>query len=218
MPLVTLGMFILWFGWYGFNAGSTLGMGDPGAVGRIAMTTTLAASAAAIAAMITAWIKYGKPDLSITANGVLAGLVGITAPCAVVSPGASIYIGVGAGILVVWVIEWLDRLHIDDVVGAFPVHGACGIWGTLAVGLFGQAALGSPHDGLFYGGGFGQLGIQALGVIACLGFTALAMWVIFKAIDSVVGLRVTHETELRGLDLDEHGMESYSGFQIFTTE
>ncbi len=218
MPLVTLGVFILWFGWYGFNAGSTLGMGDPGAVGRIAMTTTLASSAAAIAAMITAWIKYGKPDLSITGNGVLAGLVGITAPCAVVSPGASIYIGVGAGILVVWVIEWLDRLHIDDVVGAFPVHGACGIWGTLAVGLFGQAALGSPQDGLFYGGGFGQLGIQALGVIACLGFTALAMWVIFKAIDSVVGLRVPLETELRGLDLDEHGMESYSGFQIFTTE
>jgi Amt family ammonium transporter len=218
MPLVTIGVFILWFGWYGFNAGSTLGMDDPGAVARIAMTTTLSASAGGITAMITAWVRYGKPDLTLALNGSLAGLVGITAGCAVVTPGASIYIGLVAGILVVFGIEWLNKIQVDDPVGAIPVHGLCGVWGTLAVGLFGQTALGSPANGLFYGGGFGQLGIQFLGVAACLGFTAVAMWVVFKAIQSVVGLRVSHETELRGLDWDEHGMESYSGFQIFTTE
>jgi Amt family ammonium transporter len=218
LPLVMIGVFILWFGWYGFNAGSTLGMGEPGVVGRIAMNTTLAPAVGAIAAMVTAWVKYGKPDLTIALNGALAGLVGITAPCAVVSSGGSIYIGLVAGVLVVYGIEWLNRLQIDDVVGAFPVHGLCGIWGTLAVGLFGRELLGAPSDGLFYGGGIGQLGIQSLGVIACLAFTALAMGIVFKMIDSVIGLRVSKETELRGLDQDEHGMESYSGFVIFTTE
>lgn len=218
LPLGMLGVFILWFGWYGFNAGSTLGMGEPGTVARIAMTTTLAASAGSIAAMATAWVKYGKPDLTLALNGALAGLVGITAPCAVVTPGASIFIGLVAGVLVIYGIEWLNRAQIDDPVGAIAVHGLCGIWGTLAVGLFGLMSLGAPADGLFYGGGFGQLGIQFLGVSACLAFTAVAMWVVFKAIDSVVGLRVSHETELRGLDIDEHGLESYSGFQIFLTE
>jgi Amt family ammonium transporter len=218
LPLVMIGVFILWFGWYGFNAGSTLGMGDPGVVGRIAMNTTLAPAVGAIAAMVTAWVKYGKPDLTIALNGALAGLVGITAPCAVVSSGAAIYIGLVAGVLVVYGIDWMNKLQIDDVVGAFPVHGLCGIWGTLAVGLFGREMLGAPTNGLFYGGGFGQLGIQSLGVIACLAFTAAAMWVVFKMIDAVIGLRVSKETELRGLDQDEHGMESYSGFVIFTTE
>jgi Amt family ammonium transporter len=218
LPLVMIGVFILWFGWYGFNAGSTLGMAEPGVVGRIAMNTTLAPAVGAIAAMVTAWVKYGKPDLTIALNGALAGLVGITAGCAVVSHGSSIFIGLVAGVLVVYGIEWLNRLQIDDVVGAFPVHGLCGIWGTLAVGLFGRELLGAPTEGLFYGGGFGQLGTQALGVIACLAFAALAMWIVFKMIDAVIGLRVSKETELRGLDQDEHGMESYSGFVIFTTE
>jgi len=218
MPLTTLGVFILWFGWYGFNAGSTLGMEDPEAVARIAMNTTLAAAGAAVAAMITAWVKFGKPDLALSLNGALAGLVGITAPCAVVSDGASIYIGIVAGILVIFGVEWLTRLQIDDVVGAFPVHGLCGIWGTLAVGIFGLEALGAPVNGLFYGGGIGQLGIQCLGVIACLGFTAVSMWLVFRVIDVVVGLRVSEDTELRGLDIVEHGMESYSGFQIFINE
>jgi len=167
---------------------------------------------------MTAWVKYGKPDLTIALNGALAGLVGITAPCAAVSSGASIWIGLIAGVIVVYGIEWLNRIRVDDVVGAFPVHGLCGIWGTLAVGLFGQAVLGAPSDGLFYGGGVGQLGIQSLGVIACIAFTAVTMWVVFRAIDAVIGLRVPKETELRGLDHDEHGMESYSGFVIFTTE
>lgn len=218
LPLVTIGVFILWFGWYGFNAGSTLGMGEPQVVARVAMNTTLAPAAGAIAAMLVAWLLFGKPDLTVALNGSLAGLVGITAPCAVVGPGSSIFIGIIAGVLVVYGIIWLNLIRIDDPVGAIPVHGLCGIWGTLAVGLFGQQALGAPLDGLFYGGGFGQLGVQSLGAVACVAFTAIAMGLIFKAIDSVIGLRVERETELRGLDLDEHGMESYGGFQIFTTE
>ncbi len=218
MPLVGIGVFILWFGWYGFNAGSTLGFGDPQLVARVAFNTTLAPSTAAIAAMTTAWIWFGKPDLTIALNGALAGLVGITAPCAVVGPGGALVIGLVAGVLVVLGIDWLNRLRIDDPIGAVPVHALCGIWGTIAVGLFGQAALGAPSDGLFFGGGFGQLGIQCLGVVACLGFTGIAMWVVFKLIDLTIGLRVPHETELRGLDIDEHGMESYAGFQIFITE
>ncbi len=218
MPLVGIGVFILWFGWFGFNAGSTLGFGDPQLVARVALNTTLAPSTAAIAAMLIAWIWFGKPDLTIALNGALAGLVGITAPCAVVGPQAALLIGAVAGVLVVLGIDWLNRLRIDDPIGAVPVHALCGIWGTIAVGLFGQAVLGSPANGLFYGGGFGQLGIQCLGVLACLSFTGIAMWVVFKVIDVTIGLRVSHETELRGLDIDEHGMESYGGFQIFITE
>jgi Amt family ammonium transporter len=218
LPLVTIGVFILWFGWYGFNAGSTLGMGEPGVVARVAMNTTLAASAGCIAAMVVAWVKFGKPDLTVALNGALAGLVGITAPCAVVGSGSSIAIGVAAGVLVVYGITWLNLIRVDDPIGAIAVHGLCGVWGTLAVGFFGQQTLGAPTNGLFYGGGFGQLGIQSLGIIACLGFTAIAMLIVFKGIDAVVGLRVSRETELRGLDLEEHGMESYGGFQIFTTE
>jgi Amt family ammonium transporter len=218
LPLATIGVFILWFGWYGFNAGSTLGMGEPEVVARVAINTTLAPSAAAIVAMFVAWIRYGKPDLTLALNGALAGLVGITAPCAVVGSGASLAIGAVAGVLVVFGIEWLNRVRVDDVVGSFPVHGLCGIWGTLAVGLFGQEALSAPANGLFHGGGVGPFGVQALGVLACLGFTAVVMWGVFKTIAVTIGLRVSHETELRGLDLDEHGLDSYSGFQIFTTD
>jgi len=178
----------------------------------------MAPAVAAFAAMALSWIKYGKPDLSLSLNGLLGGLVGITAPCAVVGSGSAIMIGLISGILVVFAMEWMNKLKIDDVVGAFPVHGVCGIFGTLAVGIFGTAALGSPQDGLLFGGGFGQLGIQSLGIVACLGFTAVSIWIVFKVIDSVIGLRVSKKTELKGLDIEEHGMESYSGFQIFTTE
>ena len=218
MPLVGMGVFILWFGWFGFNAGSTLGFSEPDLVARVAINTTLAPSTGAIAAMFTAWLWWGKPDLTISLNGALAGLVGITAPCAVVSPAAALCIGLLAGILVVFGIDWMNRIRVDDPVGAVSVHGLCGIWGTLAVGLFGQAVLGAPQDGLLYGGGFGQLGVQCLGVVACFLFAGVAMYVVFKFIDVTLGLRVSHETELRGLDLDEHGMESYGGFQIFTTD
>jgi len=218
MPLVSLGVFILWFGWFGFNAGSALGIGNPGEVARIVINTNLAAATGAVAAMLTAWAKYGKPDFGLTLNGALAGLVAVTAPCAVVSPGSAIYIGAIAGVLCIYGVRWLDSLHIDDPVGAVPVHGLNGVWGTLAVGLFGQSALGAPNDGLFYGGGFSQLGIQALGVSAVVIFVVASMWLVFKTIDALVGLRVSEVEELRGLDIGEHGTESYSGFQIFITE
>ncbi len=182
------------------------------------MTTTLAASTGSILAMVIAWIRYGKPDLTLALNGALGGLVAITAPCAVVGLNSAILIGAIGGIIVIFGLELLNKWKIDDPVGAVPVHCFSGIWGTLAVGLFGRAALGSPADGLFFGGGIGQLGIQALGIAACLGFTTIAMLIVFKLIDLTVGLRVSKETELRGLDIDEHGLESYSGFQIFTTD
>jgi Amt family ammonium transporter len=218
IPLVALGVFILWLGWFGFNPGSTLGFDNPAQVALIAVNTNLAAVAGAMAAMAIAWLKFSKPDLTLTLNGSLAGLVGVTAPCAVVSPNAALIIGAVAGVLSVYGIIWLDRLGLDDPVGAVPVHGVGGVWGTLAVGLFGRAAYGAPHDGLLHGGGLGPLGVQALGVVACLGFVLVAMWLVFKVIDLVLGLRVSPETELRGLDVGEHGMESYSGFQIFITE
>jgi Amt family ammonium transporter len=218
MPLVSLGVFILWFGWFGFNGGSALGMGDPELVARIVINTNLAAGAGAIAAMFTAWAKFGKPDLALSFNGALAGLVAITAPCAVVTPGSAIYIGAIGGILCVYGVLLLDRLGVDDPIGAVPVHAFNGVWGTLAVGLFGQSVLGAPQSGVFYGGGFSQLGIQALGAISVAIFVMGSMWLVFKTIDALVGLRVSEEEELRGLDIGEHGMESYSGFQIFITE
>jgi Amt family ammonium transporter len=218
LPLATIGVFILWFGWYGFNAGSTLGFSEPDVVARVALNTTLAPSMGCIVAMALAWWRYGKPDLTLALNGALGGLVGITAPCAVVGSGSAFVIGGIAGALVVLCIGWLNRLRIDDVVGAFPVHGLAGIWGTLAVGLFGQEALSAPMNGLFMGGGAKALGVQALGVTACVAFTAITMAIVFKLIKMTVGLRVTHETELRGLDRDEHGLDSYAGFQIFSTD
>jgi Amt family ammonium transporter len=218
IPLVPLGMFLLWFGWFGFNPGSALGMNDPGLVARVVVNTNLAAATGVIAAMITAWAKFGKPDLTLTLNGALAGLVAITAPCAVVSPGASIYIGAIAGVICVFGVRLLDRLRIDDPIGAIAVHWLNGIWGTLAVGLFCQVALTGPRNGLFYGGGFSQLGIQTLGNLTICLFVAASMGMILKTIDALIGLRVTEEEELRGLDISEHGMESYSGFEIFTTQ
>jgi Amt family ammonium transporter len=218
IPLVALGVFILWLGWFGFNAGSTLGFDDPGQIALIAINTNLAAVSGAIVVMALAWVKFGKPDVALTLNGVLAGLVGVTAPCAVVSPIAAIAIGAIAGIVVIYSVLFLDKLRLDDPVGAIGVHGFCGVWGTLAVGLFAQETLGAPADGLFYGGGLAQLGIQALGVIACLSFVVIAMAGVFKAIDLTIGLRVTRDAELRGLDVREHGMEAYSGFQIFINE
>ena len=218
IPLVSLGVFILWFGWYGFNAGSTLGFGEPDVVARVALNTTLAPAAGGIAAMFLAWGRYGKPDLTLALNGILAGLVGITAPCAVVTGVESIVIGIIAGFLVIFGVEFLNKIHVDDPVGAVVVHGFCGIWGTLAVGLFGRAALSAPSDGLFHGGGFGPLGVQALGTFACLAFTGIVMFIVFKLIDVTVGLRVSRETELRGLDHHEHGVESYAGFQIFPND
>jgi len=218
IPLASLGVFILWFGWFGFNPGSTLSVGNGDLIARVAINTNLAAASGGILAMITVWKLFSKPDLSMAMNGALAGLVAITAPCAFVDPWAAILIGAVGGILVVFGVIILDKLHIDDPVGAVPVHGLNGIWGTIAIGLFGQKALGLANDGMFYGGGFAQLGVQALGVFAVIAFVLLVMGLVFKLIDSTIGLRVSREEELRGLDIGEHGMESYAGFQIFTTE
>jgi Amt family ammonium transporter len=223
IPLAALGVFILWFGWFGFNAGSTTS-GTNLSIGTIAVTTNLAAAAGSVAAMFTVWFAQGKPDASMALNGALAGLVAITAGCSVVSPGGAILIGLLAGILVVFSVLFIDKvLHVDDPVGAVSVHGVCGAFGTLCVGLFASPAYASSAGmgdaaGLFYGGGLHLLGIQAIGVVSVLGWMAVTATVMFLAIKATVGLRVTREEELRGLDIGEHGMEAYAGFQIFTTE
>ena len=218
IPLASLGVFILWFGWFGFNTGSTIGVsGDGGSLAAlVAMNTNLAAAAGAITAMAAIWIIAGKPDLSMTMNGCLAGLVAITATCACVQPWAAIIIGMVGGILVVLGTLLLDKIRIDDPVGAVPVHGVNGIWGTLAVGLFGDKTVypDLPANGLFYGGG--QLGIQALGTFVCAAFALVSMGIVFLTIKKTVGLRVSREEEMRGLDIGEHGMESYAGFEIFS--
>jgi len=218
IPLAALGVFLLWFGWFGFNPGSTLGARNPVAISLIAMNTNLAAAAGAISAMAVVWIKYGKPDLSMTMNGALAGLVAITAPCAFVSPGAAILIGLVGGVIVVFGVALLDKIGVDDPVGAVPVHGMNGIWGTLAVGIWGQEALGLARNGLLHGGGLMQLGVQALGGFICPLFAVAAMALVFWGMKKTIGLRVSREEEIRGLDIGEHGMEAYAGFQIFTTQ
>lgn len=218
MTLASLGTLILWFAWFGFNPGSTLSVGNGSQIAHVAVTTNLAAAAGALSGVFFAWNRFGKPDLTMTMNGALAGLVAITAPCAFVTPMEAIIIGAIGGIIVVLATALLDKIHIDDPVGAVPVHAINGIWGTLAVGIFGHKALGLPNNGLLHGGGFTQLGIQALGVVTVVAFVCTVMFIVFKVIDKVVGLRVSREEELKGLDITQHGMETYSGFQIFTTQ
>jgi Amt family ammonium transporter len=223
MPLAALGVFILWFGWFGFNAGSTTAGTNLG-IALIAVTTSLAASAGAVAAMITSWLRAGKPDTSMSLNGALAGLVAITAPCSVVAPSSAIIIGLGAGVIVVLSVEALDKFfNVDDPVGAVSVHGVCGAYGTLCVGLFAQgkyavAAGGDAVNGLFFGGGLKLLGVQALGVAGVMAWVLVTAFALFLAIKHTIGLRVGRAEEMRGLDIEEHGMEAYSGFQIFTTQ
>ncbi len=224
MPLGILGVMILWFGWFGFNPGST--MAAIPAIADIAVTTTLAGAAGACTAMIAIWIKGKKPDVGMTANGALAGLVGITAGCAFVEQWAAVVIGACAGVIVVFSILILDRLGVDDPVGAVSVHGICGAFGTLAVGLFASerlitsAGVGSP--GLFYGGGFSQLGVQLLGVGAVAAWAIVGSAVIFFSIKATVGLRVSAEEEIEGLDIGEHGMwgypEAFLGPDTFATD
>lgn len=214
IPLAMLGVFILWFGWYGFNPGSTLS-GVSTDIARVAVTTTLAASAGAVGALIFSWWWFKKPDASMTMNGALAGLVAITAPCAVVSPGASIVIGLISGVLVVLSVEFIDKvLHIDDPVGAVSVHMVNGIFGTLAVGIWGNVD--GVAVGLLHGGGFHQLGVQALGVVSVGAWAGIMSWLLFHLIKATVGLRVSPKDEMMGLDLSEHKSEAYSGFQIFS--
>lgn len=220
LPMAALGVFILWFGWYGFNPGSTLAAMD--GIAHIAVTTTLAAAAGVAAALICSWVSFGKPDLSMTLNGALAGLVGITAPCASVSTNSAVIIGLVAGVLVFLSVLFIDRvLKIDDPVGAISVHGICGAWGTIAVGLFGSSEIdaiywgaeGAIKDGLFLGGGFGQLGIQLLGVAVVFAFAFGLGMAIFAAIKLTIGLRVSDEEQIEGLDLGEHDQASYPDFQ-----
>lgn len=211
MPLAALGVFILWFGWYGFNAGSTLA-GMDADIAYVATTTTLAASAGAIAAMFTSWIWFGKPDPSMSLNGALAGLVAITAGTWVISPGASILVGFIGGIIVVLSVELIDKvMHVDDPVGAISVHGVVGAWGTLAVGLFGDLEM--IGSGLTRGG---QIGVQLLGIVAVFVWVVVTAFVLFGILKAAKLLRVDEEDELLGLDISEHGAESYSGFQIFS--
>ncbi len=207
--LATTGVFLLWFGWYGFNGGSTLA-----AVGKdfssVIVTTTLAAAAGGTAAMFAAWLypALGKPDPGMTLNGCLAGLVGITAGCASVNNLGAVIIGAVAGVIVVFAVVIIDRMQIDDPVGAISVHGVAGAWGVLAVGLFDTV----EGTGLLVGGGIDQLVSQAIGVVAIVTWTFLTSSAVFWAIRLTVGLRVPAEVELAGLDLEEHGVEAYPEF------
>jgi Amt family ammonium transporter len=204
LSIATLGCLILWIGWFGFNPGSQLAADDQ--IAYIALTTNLAGAAGGIAATATSWIKDGKPDLSMIINGILAGLVAITAGCNGVNYPGAVAIGVIAGILVVFAVAFFDSIKIDDPVGATSVHLVCGIWGTLAVGLF------NTEKGLFYGGGFEQLIKQIVGILAVGAFTLVISFAAWLIIKSILGMRVTREEELEGLDVGEHGMEAYSGF------
>ena len=218
LTAAALGVFILWFCWFGFNGGSTAAMAtadDAINASNAFMTTNLAAAVATCVTMVFTWVRYGKPDVSMTLNGALAGLVAITAGCDCVSPVGAFFIGVVAGFLVVLSVEFFDNIaKIDDPVGAVSVHMANGIWGTIAVGLFSTGADG-VGKGLFYGGGVSQLGVQVLGIIAIDAYVLVVMFIAFKIIDKTIGLRVPAQEEIDGLDIHEHGLASaYSGFAI----
>ncbi len=216
LPLAGLGVFILWFAWFGFNCGSTTTA--DGTLGMIAVNTNLAACGGFLAAMATIWLKTGKPDASMSFNGVLAGLVGVTAGCFDVSPFGALIIGLLCGVLVVYSVLFLDQvLKIDDPVGAVSVHGVCGLFGTIMVGLFAAPGYGSEAVGLFYGGGAGLLLTQAIGTLAIGAWAFIGGLIVFKVVKATVGLRVNREEEVKGLDLTEHGAEAYSSFQFFTT-
>ena len=214
IPLGALGVFILWLGWYGFNGAVATSVEQ---LGSIFLTTTVAPAVATVVCMIFTWLKYGKPDVSMCLNASLAGLVAITAPCDVTDAFGAVLIGIVSGFLVVFGVWLLDcKLHIDDPVGAVAVHCMNGIWGTIATGLFATtSAPGSELNGLFYGGGFKLLGIQLIGVASVAAWAAVTITIAFLIIKATVGLRVTEEEEIVGLDAQEHGLASaYSGFSI----
>jgi ammonium transporter, Amt family len=221
MSIATLGCLILWLGWFGFNPGSTMAVGNGNALVHIALTTNTGAAFGGLSATLVAWFYLGKPDLSMVINGLLAGLVSVTASCAFISLPSAAIIGAVGGVLVVFAVGFFDKLKIDDPVGATSVHLACGIWGTLAVGLFSQAdKFGStgPKSGLLFGGGVEQLLPQVIGTLAVGGFTVIltsAFWLTLKA---TLGIRVNRDEELMGLDLSEHSMEAYAGFVKETAE
>ena len=222
MSIATLGCLILWLGWFGFNPGSTMAA-DPNAIAHIAITTNTAGAFGGVAATITAWLYLGKPDLSVIINGILAGLVAVTASCAWINIPSSAIIGIVAGIIVVFSVTFFDKLKIDDPVGATSVHLVCGVWGTFCVGLFsigpkvalhGDTPLYTtgPGAGLFFGGGLTQVIPQLIGIITVGGMTVLLSSIFWLALKYTLGIRVTPEEEIEGLDIGEHGMEAYSGF------
>ncbi len=228
MAIATLGCLILWLGWFGFNPGSTMGVGNGAAIAHIALTTNTAGACGGIAATIVAWLMLGKPDLSMIINGILAGLVAVTASCAFITLPAAAIIGLVAGVVVVFAVGCFDKLKIDDPVGAVSVHLVNGVWGTIALGLFAvgidnpnfkdHPALAfpvgavAPNAGLFYNGGFGQLWIQLIGVLAVIATTALLSGIFWGVLKATLGVRVAAQEELVGLDMSEHGMEAYPGF------
>lgn len=208
LSLASLGVFVLWFGWFGFNPGSQLaasGEVNRVAIGHVFLTTNLAAVAGGVATMAVSWFKYGKPSLSLTLNGILAGLVGITAGCDLVSPAGAVIIGLICGTVLVFSIEFIDKkLHVDDPVGASTVHGVCGILGTLLTGLL------AVDSGLFYGHGFGFFGAQLFGIIVIDAWAAAMGLLLFVTIKKTVGLRVSKRVEEEGLDIYEHGETAYN--------
>jgi Amt family ammonium transporter len=221
LSISALGCLILWLGWFGFNPGSTMAA-DPFAISHIVVTTNLAGAMGALAATVTSWIYLSKPDLSMIINGVLAGLVSVTASCAFVNLGSAAIIGLLGGVLVVFSVTFIDRLKIDDPVGAISVHLVCGVWGTLTVGLFSvgpgiypwYGTDNGPLAGLFLGGGLAQILIQLLGIVAVAAFTVLFSLVSWLIIKATIGIRVSATEEHNGLDLGEHAMEAYPEFEI----
>ena len=217
LTLAALGVFILWFGWFGFNPGSTLSGMNPG-IGYIAVTTNLAAAAGAVTALIVNWIKTGRPSTEMALNGALGGLVAITAGTANVTPVGALIIGIVGGIVLVVGIAFIENvLKVDDPVGAVAVHGLNGMWGTLAVGLFAAPQVGvltgmGEVAGLFYGGGFTQLGYQFVGVVAVCLWAFVTMYILFSILKATIGIRVSKQEELEGLDISEHGTVSYPEF------
>lgn len=220
MPFAVLGAFILWLGWFGFNAGSTLGVefGGVGFFGYVALVTNLAAAAGVLGAFAVSWVAIGKPDVSMMLNGAIAALVAITAACGFVAPWAAIVIGLVAGAIAVVGIPVVERLGIDDPIGALPVHGVAGVWGTLATGLFAVPSLAKHlavgEGGLVYTGNVHQLGVQALGLLAVGATTFAASYAVLRVLDRLWGIRVEEDVESAGLDVTEHGMWGYPEMYI----
>jgi Amt family ammonium transporter len=220
------GGLLLWFGWYGFNPGSTLSAMDMQGIGRVAFNTTIAACSAGLAALFYAYWRVGKWDLGLTVNGFLGGLVAITCPCYWVSPTGAFLIGAVAGVVVIWATDFLEHVRVDDPIGAVPVHLVCGVWGTLSLGLFATGAYGLPTPtgvdasagalvkGLLYGGGAGQLMAQAIGSAAICTATLASAFALMYAVKLTGTLRISREGELAGIDLHEHGMPAYPEYVI----
>ena len=201
MPLAALGLFILWLGWFGFNPGSTTSASKD--IAMIFVNTNLAAAAGSVFAMAASWAKFGKCDIGMSINGALAGLVSITAGCATVSPLSAVIIGAFAGVIVVFSVVFFDRIKVDDPVGAVSVHGVNGAWGTLAAGIFNMGGTSAMI-----------IGVQALGIVTCFVWTFVTAFILFKLIDKTIGLRVTPEEELEGLDYGEHKGNAYPDFAV----